>query len=70
MNTPKLFQYAVLWHPTEKQKKDDGLVSKIIVSPQTILAADMNKANMAAVMAIPSEHKDQLEQIEVVVCPF
>lgn len=28
MATSKLFQYAILWHPTDKQVKDDGLKSK------------------------------------------
>lgn len=29
MSTAKLFQYAILWHPTEKQVKDEGLKSKV-----------------------------------------
>lgn len=68
--TPKLFQYAVLWHPTEKEIKDDGEKSKVIVPPTTILAADASKAGMMATMEIPAEYKEQLDQIEVAIRPF
>lgn len=66
----KLFQYAVLWHPTEKQVKDEGLKSKVIVEPKTVLAPDQNAANMAAVMEIPLDYKNQLDQIEIAIRPF
>lgn len=68
--TPKLFQYAVLWHPTEKEIKEDGEKSKVIVPPTTILAADVSKAGMMATMEIPAEYKEQLDQIEVAIRPF
>lgn len=68
-NNGKLFQYAVLWHPTEKEVKD-GQKSKIIVSPTNILAANEKQVGMKAVMEIPVDYKDQLEQVEVLVNPF
>lgn len=70
MSKSRLFQYAVLWHPTEKQVKEDGNKSKLIVDLQTILAADQQSVMMTAAMAIPAEYKDQLDQIEIAVRPF
>lgn len=70
MANPKMFQYAVLWHPTDKQKKDDSVKSKVISEVQTILASDQQGVTMAAAMAIPAEYKDQLDQIEIIVRPF
>lgn len=70
MTNSKLFQYAILWHPTEKQAKDEGLKSKVIVEPKTILANAQDNAAMAAAMEIPAEYKTQLDQIEVVLRPF
>lgn len=66
----KLFQYAVLWHPTEKQFKEEGKKSTVIVEPKTILATDQASANMSAAMQIPTEYKDQLDQIEIALRPF
>lgn len=65
-----MFQYAVLWHPTEKQEKEEGLKSKVIVEPKIILAIDQNGAGMSAAMNIPNEFKDQLDQIEIALRPF
>jgi hypothetical protein len=70
MNKAKLFQYAILWHPTEKQVKDEGKKSKVILEPKTILANDQNSALMAASMEIPSDYKNELEQIEIAIRPF
>jgi hypothetical protein len=70
MSNPRLFQYAILWHPTEKQKKDEGLKSKVLIEPKTILTNDEKGAAMSAAMQIPSEHKDNLDQIDIVIRPF
>jgi hypothetical protein len=70
MSKSKLFQYAVLWHPTEKQEKEEGLKSKVLVEPKTVLAIDQASASMAAVMEIPNEYKTELDQIEVAIRPF
>jgi hypothetical protein len=70
MSKQKMFQYAVLWHPTEKQEKEEGLKSKVVVEPKTILANDQASANMSAAMNIPSEYKEQLDQIEIALRPF
>jgi hypothetical protein len=70
MSNSRLFQYAVLWHPTEKQVKEEGLKSKLIVDLTTILSADQQSVMMTAAMGIPSEYREQLDQIEIAVRPF
>lgn len=70
MTNPKLFQYAIIWHPTEKQAKDEGLKSKVLSELKTILANDVNGASMAAAMEIPTDKRDQLDQIEIAIRPF
>lgn len=70
MKKSTLFQYAIVWHPTEKQSKDDGLKSKVLVEPKMLLAETQPSALMAASMEIPSEYKDQLDQIEILMRPF
>lgn len=71
MNNPKLFEYALLWHPT-KEEKEKGLKSKLISGccPQQAFAESIEKINMIAAMAIPEEYKDQIDQIEIAVRPF
>lgn len=66
----QLFQYAVIFNPSEKQVKEEGLESKLIVEMQTVLAKDQNEVTMGAAMAIPQEYKDKLSQIQIVVRPF
>lgn len=66
----KLFEYAVLWHPTEKQIKDDGKKTILLAGPKTILAKDDKAAGMSAVMEIPQDYKEQLDQIEIAIRPF
>lgn len=70
MEKSKLFQYAILWHPTQKQAKEEGLKSKIIIEPKTILSKSQDSAAMAAAMEIPADKKAELDQIEVVLRPF
>jgi len=70
MNTAKLFQYAILWHPTEKQAKDEGLKSKVLVELSTILAKDQATAVMAAGMKVPTDKQNELDQIEIAIRPF
>lgn len=69
MTKTKLFQYAVIWHPTEKEVKD-GLKPSIIVNLKTILAVDQNAASMIAAMSIPDIYRDALDQVEIAIRPF
>lgn len=66
----QLFQYAVIFNPSEKQVKEEGLESNLIVELQTVLAKDQNEVTMMAAMAIPQAYKDKLSQIQIVVRPF
>ena len=70
MQKAKLFQYAILWHPTEKQVKEDGLKSKVVVELKTILSSDQSSAQMAAAMDVPAEYRDVLDQVEIAIHPF
>lgn len=70
MSKSKLFQYAILWHPTEKQAKEDGLKSKVLVDLKTILALDQNVAAMQAATEIPNDKRTELDQIEIAIRPF
>jgi len=70
MEKAKLFQYAILWHPTNKQAKDEDQKSKVIVEPTTMLSSNQESAAMRAAMQIPAEYKTEVDQIEVVLRPF
>lgn len=65
----KLFQTAVLFHPTDEESKK-GEKSKIIVELKTSLATDEKTAAMQANFSIPEEYRDKLEQVEVLVVNF
>lgn len=70
MTKQRMFQYAIIWHPTEKQQKEESLKSKVLVEIKTVLAADEKAIGMLAAMEIPAEKKNELDQIEIVVRPF
>lgn len=65
----KLFEFAVLFHPTDKEFKDGGK-TLIIVNKQTMLGKDDKQVGMKAVMEIPAEYKEKLDQVEIIVRPF
>lgn len=69
MKKSKIYQYAILWHPT-KEQSEGGSKSKFIVPVTTGLFSDENMATMSAFIAIPEEYRTDLEQLEVVVKPF
>ena len=66
----QLFEIAILWHPTDKQIKDDGAKTKLLAGPKTLLAKDQNAAQLSAAMEIPAEYKEQLDQIQIAIRPF
>lgn len=66
---PKLFEYAIIWHPNHQQAKD-GQKSKIVVQPTVVLAVDDRAASILAARAIPSEYQDSLDQVEIALHPF
>jgi len=71
MSKPRLFQYTILWHPTDEEKKNlKNNKSLILVRPTEILATDEKAAAIAAAVNIPGEYKQQLDQIEIALRPF
>lgn len=66
----KLYQYAVI---KDERTDDNGKVvekAKVVVDVTTILAKDNEQATLLAARAIPDEHMDDLERLQVVVRPF
>lgn len=70
MQNAKLFQYAVIFHPTEKERKENDAKSKLIVQPTTVLSIDEKSLGLRVAMEIPQEYKEMLDQIEICVSPF
>lgn len=65
----QLFQFAVILHPTTKEKKD-GKRPELIVDITTIVAENKEEAALRAARAIPEEHEGKLGRLEVAVRPF
>lgn len=70
MEKAKLFEYAIIWHPTEKQVRDEDAKAKVIVPPSTMLASSDKQVGMKASMSIPVEYKDDIDQLQIVIRPF
>lgn len=66
---PKLYQYAIVWHPSSKQL-EEGMRSLILVEPKYVLAMDREAALVAAATDVPQEYKDQLDQLDIMVGVF
>jgi hypothetical protein len=69
MKSYKLFEFAIFWQPSE-DAVNKGVKPEIIVSPNTILAIDIEKANILASRQIPDKYLDQLDQVTIAVRPF
>jgi len=70
MERERLFQYAVLWHPTEEERKS-GSSTRLVVPPVGwILAKDEAAVSMRAIREIPDEEMESADQLEVIVRPF
>jgi hypothetical protein len=65
----KIFQYAAILHPTEKEKKD-GKRAELILELTTVLASNEAEAQLIAARAIPAEHADKLDRVMVALRPF
>ncbi len=65
----KLYEYAILWHPTTAEA-EQGMRSILIIEPTYVLAVDKRAAMVSASMDIPSVYKDTLDQVEILVRPF
>ena len=60
----KLFEYVIVWLPTEQQEKE-GQKAQIVIDLTRLLAKDITTAQTIAARAIPEQYMNQLEQIEV-----
>ncbi len=70
----KLFEYAIIKHPTEKEKKD-GKKSELLKSKSGFfithtIADDIDRAKLLAARDIPDDLIDQLDRMEIAVRPF
>lgn len=65
----KIFQFAILLHPTSKER-EEGKSSELIVPVTTVVAPDQNGATLQAGRAIPANYLDKLDRLEVAVRPF
>lgn len=70
-NDAQLFEYAILWLPSNEEKKE-GKKAKVLVEVKRILASDEKSAFMLAARDIPNEFADSanLDQIQIALRPF
>ena len=69
MSKAKLFQYAVIWNPSEAQE-EEGKKATLIVELTTVLASNEKSIGLKAAKAIPDEYDEELDQIDIVIKPF
>ncbi len=69
MSQERLYQFAVLKHPTQAEQ-DRGVGSAIVVEPTHVLASSEQNALMRATLAIPPEEMKNADRLEVAVRPF
>ncbi len=67
MTEAKLFQYAIIWNPSEEDKESKP---KILKEVTTILATDEKKAFILASREIPKDYLEELDNIQIVVRAF
>ena len=65
----KLFEYAILLHPT-KEESDKGAVSTLIKPPTHLVATSDREAAIRAAREVPPELVSQMDRVEVAVRPF
>jgi hypothetical protein len=62
----KLFEFAVIYVPSEKSNKK----ALILVAPQVVLAKDASSVQLKAAKMIPNEYEEELHDVQVVVRSF
>jgi hypothetical protein len=66
----RLYQYAVIKHPT-KEKRDEGARSEIIIKPsEFMLARTEDEVMIAATRRIPEDQLEDADRLEVAIRPF
>ena len=66
----KLFQYAILLHPTDEEVEKEDKRSELIVEVTTVLAANEQAATVHAARSIPEKYLDKLHRVEIALRPF
>lgn len=71
----KLFEFAVIYHPKQKVKKEgeDEPPSKksvLVKAPESVLATSEQEVGILAARSVPEEYIDKLEDVEIVIRPF
>lgn len=69
MKTNKIFEYIIFWQPDQEEAKK-GVKAEMITPIKTVLATDIEKANILASREIPEKYLDQLDQVTIAVRPF
>lgn len=70
MGKEQLYQYAVIKHPTDEERKQ-GQRSKIVVEPSSFcLARNQTEVMMKATREIPQEDMKDADRLEVAIRPF
>lgn len=70
MSKEELYQFAVIKHPTEDERKK-GARSKIVLSPsEFILARSEQEVMLTAVKRIPEDEMEDADRLEVAIRPF
>lgn len=70
MTDVKLFQYAVVWCPTDEMESELGSKPKLVVPINSILAKDEKSVMMQASREIPIEYSEDLDRIKIFVRLF
>lgn len=65
----KLFEFAIIKHPTAKEA-EEGKQSTLIIPPRAVLAPNDKAAAMLAGREIPAEELAHIDRLEVAVRPF
>ncbi len=69
MSQERLYQFAVIKHPTQADR-DKGVSSVLVVEPTYILASNEQSAVMRATLAISTAEMKNADRLEVAVRPF
>lgn len=70
MAKAQLYEYAIIRHPKPANKNEHSPPSELIAGIEQVLAASEEEAAMKAARAIPDEHAEHLDEIEVQIRPF
>lgn len=65
----QLFDYVVLYHPTEEEVKD-GKTTSVILRQDSQLEKNIETLQVKIHRAIPGEFIEKYNQLEVIIRPF